>query len=256
MDVIDQLHALRAGKLSRRAFNRSLLALGIVPAMCRCSPAARRPHPRISRPGSPGAASTFPTILSNIRPSMANCRTSPPSAGRKRRSTSCGRVSSPMWSHPCLSGVPRWIESGLFQPIDTSRLSNWPDVIPELRCPKTWRTASRGWCPSTGGRPRLPTGPTSSSCRARKAGTCCGTQRYAGRLGMLCGGRRCLVVWGDQGGRALRPRSTRDEAFDKIAAVMRAQRPLIRIYTDDTTSLEQALAAGELVAAMTWNCSA
>jgi spermidine/putrescine transport system substrate-binding protein len=37
---------------------------------------------------------------------------------------------------------------------------------------------------------------------------------------------------------------------------MRAQRPLIRIYTDDTTSLEQALASGELVAALTWNSSA
>ena len=37
---------------------------------------------------------------------------------------------------------------------------------------------------------------------------------------------------------------------------MRKQRPLIRVYTDDTTTLEQALASGELVAAMTWNSSA
>jgi spermidine/putrescine transport system substrate-binding protein len=34
---------------------------------------------------------------------------------------------------------------------------------------------------------------------------------------------------------------------------MRAQRPLIRIYTDDTTSLNTALAAGELVATLAWN---
>lgn len=37
---------------------------------------------------------------------------------------------------------------------------------------------------------------------------------------------------------------------------MRQQRPLIRTYTDDTTTLEQALASGELVAAMTWNSTA
>ena len=37
---------------------------------------------------------------------------------------------------------------------------------------------------------------------------------------------------------------------------MRKQRPLIRLYTDDTTTLEQALASGELVAAMTWDASA
>ena len=47
-----------------------------------------------------------------------------------------------------------------------------------------------------------------------------------------------------------------DDAFDRIAAVMREQRPLIRTYTDDTTTLEQALASGEMVAAMTWNASA
>ena len=35
-------------------------------------------------------------------------------------------------AHPCNAGLSRWIESGLFQPIDTSRLSNWADVMPEL----------------------------------------------------------------------------------------------------------------------------
>ncbi len=35
-------------------------------------------------------------------------------------------------SHPCNSGIPRWIATGLFQPLDTSKLSNWPDVMPEL----------------------------------------------------------------------------------------------------------------------------
>ena len=37
---------------------------------------------------------------------------------------------------------------------------------------------------------------------------------------------------------------------------MREQRPLIRVYTDDTTTLEQALSSGEMAAAMTWNSSA
>ena len=47
-----------------------------------------------------------------------------------------------------------------------------------------------------------------------------------------------------------------DDGFKKVAALLRKQRPLIRLYTDDTTSLQQALASGELVAAMTWNSSA
>ncbi len=47
-----------------------------------------------------------------------------------------------------------------------------------------------------------------------------------------------------------------DDGFDAVAAHLRQQRPLVRTYTDDTTTLEQALASGELVAAMTWDSSA
>jgi spermidine/putrescine transport system substrate-binding protein len=79
--------------------------------------------------------------------------------------------------------------------------------------------------------------------------------RYAGKLGLLasggdawwCGAIKAGVPFAEIGS---------DAAFEKIAAVMREQRPLIRTYTDDTTTLEQALASGELVAAMTWNSSA
>ena len=35
--------------------------------------------------------------------------------------------------HPCYNDVLRWRTSGLFQPIDTSRLSNWGDVMPRLQ---------------------------------------------------------------------------------------------------------------------------
>ena len=34
--------------------------------------------------------------------------------------------------HPCNSWWGLYVEEGLVQPIDTSRLSNWPDVVPEL----------------------------------------------------------------------------------------------------------------------------
>ena len=44
--------------------------------------------------------------------------------------------------------------------------------------------------------------------------------------------------------------------MDKVAEKLREQRPLLRSYTTDMTSVEQSLASGELVAAMTWNASA
>jgi spermidine/putrescine transport system substrate-binding protein len=44
--------------------------------------------------------------------------------------------------------------------------------------------------------------------------------------------------------------------IDKVAAKLREQRPLLSAYTTDMTSVEQSLASGALVAAMTWNASA
>jgi len=80
-------------------------------------------------------------------------------------------------------------------------------------------------------------------------------ERYKGRLGSLASGGDAWWCGAIKAGVPLTEIDT-PEAFEKIAAAMRAQRPLIRLYTDDTTTLEQALASGEMVAAMTWNSSA
>ena len=80
-------------------------------------------------------------------------------------------------------------------------------------------------------------------------------ERYKGRLGSLASAADAWWCGAIYAGVDFADFST-DESFEKVAALMRKQRPLIRMYTDDTTSLEQALASGELVAAMTWNSSA
>ena len=49
---------------------------------------------------------------------------------------------------------------------------------------------------------------------------------------------------------------TSPQDMAKVKDLLREQRPLLRLYTTDMTSVEQALASGELVAAMTWNASA
>lgn len=43
------------------------------------------------------------------------------------------------------------------------------------------------------------------------------------------------------------------EEIEKVRQLMREQRPLLRFYTNDITSWEQALASGEIVAAASWN---
>ncbi len=160
-------------------------------------------------------------------------------------------------SHPCNQAIPRWIATGLFQPLDTGKLSNWPDVMPEL-----WNLEGN----VVDGKPYMAPwdwGRTSITYRTdlvdlqgkEESWGILWDERYKGRLGMLASGGDswwCAAIYAGVDFKDI----ASEEGFKKVAAIMREQRPLIRTYTDDETTLEQALASGELVAAMTWDSSA
>ncbi len=160
-------------------------------------------------------------------------------------------------SHPCNQAIPRWVATGLFRTFDTSKLSNWPDVMPEL-----WNLEGN----VVDGKPYMAPvdwGRTSITYRTdlvdlqgqEESWEILWDERYKGRLGMLASGGDAWWCGAIYAGVDFHEIAT-EENFKKVAALMRKQRPLIRTYTDDTTSLEQALASGELVAAMTWDSSA
>ena len=160
-------------------------------------------------------------------------------------------------SHPCNQAIPRWVATGLFQTTDTGKLSNWSDLIPEL-----YNLEGN----MADGKPYMVPfdwGQTSVTYRTdlfdlqgqEESWGMLWDERYKGRLGSLASAGDAWWCGAIYAGIDFAEFAT-DESFEKVAALMRQQRPLIRMYTDDTTSLEQALASGELVAAMTWNSSA
>jgi len=159
-------------------------------------------------------------------------------------------------AHPCNAVIPRWMASGLWQPIDTSRLSNWPDVIPSLKnlegAVKDGQTyfAPFDW------------GSTSITYRTdlvdwqgqEESWSLLFDERYSGKLGSIASAGDAWWCAAIYAGIPFTELAT-DASFEKVSALLRQQRPLIRQYSDDMTSLEQMLASGELVAAMTWNSS-
>jgi spermidine/putrescine transport system substrate-binding protein len=159
-------------------------------------------------------------------------------------------------AHPCNASLPRWISSGLWQPIDTSRLSNWGDVVPSL---KNLDGATQGddtyFAPFDWGQ-------TSITYRTdlvdwegqEESWGLLFDPRYEGRLGVIASAGDTWWCTAIYAGVPFTEMHT-DENYDKVAALLRQQRPLIREYTDDMTTLEQMLASGELAAAMTWNSS-
>ena len=257
MDFKDKIDAFRSGDMSRRAFTAALSAAGVSLAMTPLLP---------KRAGAAAAdQATFFTWggydVPEFVPSYIEKHGEPPNfasfGGSEEALTKMRAGYVVDVSHPCNQAIPRWVASGLFQTIDTSKLSNWPDIMPEL-----YNLDGN----IADGRPYMAPvdwGRTSITYRTdlvdlegqEESWGILWDEKYKGRLGMLASGGDswwCGAIYAGVDFTEL----DSEEGFKKVAETMRAQRPLIRTYTDDTTTLEQALATGELVAAMTWDSSA
>ena len=257
MDVVDHLNAVRRGKLSRRAFNRALLGAGIgvlaTPLTGKKLAAQEGEQGTIFTWGGYDIAEIYTEYeaKNGALPNFAIF------GGTEEALTKMRGGFKPDVAHPCNAGLKRWVSTDMFQPIDTSRLSHWGDVIPELVAMEG-NDAGEGkpWLvPFDWGSTSITYRTDLFEVEGEESWDMLWDERYAGKLGSLASGGDAWWCGAIKAGVNFDDIAT-DAAFEKIAAVMRAQRPLIRVYTDDTTTLEQALSSGEMAAAMTWNSSA
>ncbi len=253
MDVVDQLGSVNEGKLSRRAFTKNLLAAGVamstVPAGARRAMAADAQASYFTWGGYDIPELFGPYQEKNGALPDFSIFGASEEALTKIRGGFVVDV-----SHPCNQGMPRWAKSGFFQPIDPTRLSNWGDVMPSLvDLPGNDAEGGNVWmAPFDWGQTSITYRTDLYEWEGEESWDMLWNPAYAGQLGSLAAGGDAWWVGAIKAGVPFDQIDT-PEAFEKIAAVMREQRPMIRVYTDDTTSLQQALASGELVAAMTWN---
>lgn len=247
---------MREGKMSRRAFTRSLLAAGVgmatVPTMGRKAMAAGDQATYFTWGGY-----DIPELFGEYQEKNGELPNFSIFGASEEALTKMRGGFVVDVSHPCNQAVPRWVQSGLFQPIDPSRLSHFEDVMPELLdLPGNDAENGMHWMtPFDWGQTSITYRTDLFELEGEESWDMLWDQRYSGRLGSLAGGADAWWVGAIKAGVPFENIDS-PEAFETIAAVMREQRPLIRVYTDDTTTLEQALASGEMVAAMTWNSSA
>ncbi len=157
--------------------------------------------------------------------------------------------------HPCSNNVPRWRHAGVLQPIDTTRLSNWKDVVPALyNIPDAQHEGQQWFAPFEWGQ-------TSITYRTdivdwqgeEESWGLLWDERYAGRLSIIDAAEDawwCAAIYA-----GVDTDNLTDEALATVLDSLRVQRDLLRFRQSDMTTVEQALASGELVAAMTWNSS-
>ena len=257
MDVLDQLNAVQTGKLSRRAFTKTLLGAGVSLAMM---PVASK----VGLAAAADQATYFPwggyDVPELFVPYIAKHGEPPNFAsfgGSEEALTKMRGGFVPDVAHPCNQAIPRWVASGLFQTLDTSKLSNWSDIVPSLiNLPGNVVDGKPYMAPMDWGRTSVTYRTDLFDLKGEEASWgMLWDERYKGRMGILATAADtwwCAAIYA---GVDFNELST-DANFKKVADLLRKQRPLIRLYTDDTTTLEQALASGEMVAAMTWDSSA
>jgi len=257
MDIKDKLDAFRSGELSRRDFTTALSAFGVSLVLT----------PMASRKAVAAAAdqATYFTwggydVPEFVGPYIKKHGEAPNFAafgGSEEALTKIRAGYVVDVAHPCNQAIPRWVATGLFRTLDTSKLSNWPDVMPELYNLEGNVVDGKPYmAPVDWGRTSITYRTDLVDLQGKEESWgILWDERYKGRLGVLASAADTWWCGAIYAGVDFKHISTIDN-FKKVAELMRKQRPLIRTYTDDTTTLEQALASGELVAAMTWDSSA
>ncbi|MDH6233227.1 spermidine/putrescine transport system substrate-binding protein [Mesorhizobium soli] len=158
-------------------------------------------------------------------------------------------------AHPCYDKVARWNKEGLLQPIDTKRIKNWDSIFPVLKnLPDLQAGDGKVWMvPWDWGNTSI-LYRTDLVSNPEPSWNLLWDKHYAGRLATIDAVHDTPVVAALLAG--VNPFDMTPEEMDKVAEKLREQRPLLSAYTTDMTSIEQSLASGALVAAMTWNASA
>ena len=253
MDTENFIRKLRDGSLTRRQFVKGLSAAGIGfatgPALSTLSHAAAKDAIYftwggydddglfggfIEKHGGPPAYSIFADGEEAIQKLNA------------------GHVADVV--HPCNYDTPRYIDSGLIQPWDLGRIGAWNDVSDYLKNQEVCRRDGQQYfAPFDWGRTSI-TYRTDLYQPEEESWAMLWDPKLKGKLAIIDSAEDSWWATALYAGVDLHNiKPDDDEVFEKVAALLREQRPLLRMYSSDMASLQQALASGEIWAAMTWD---
>jgi len=154
--------------------------------------------------------------------------------------------------HPCSPLVPQWRDAGLIQPIDTSRLSNWPTVFPALKnLPGTQYEGQQWFAPFGWGRTSITYRTDLVDWEGEDSWALLWDERYKGQLAVFDSVDETVFTAAIYAG--VDPCNMSDDDLDKVMGLLEQQKQLLRFYAIGESDITQALASGEVVAALTWD---
>jgi spermidine/putrescine transport system substrate-binding protein len=251
MDINEIKDKQAAGTLTRRELNKALAAVGIVSL---AAPFASR-----GAAAQSGEAVSFTWAgydIPELYKSYEAKNGSPPDyviyADENEAFQKVRAGFQPDLAHPCSPMVSQWRDAGLIQAIDTNRLSNWPDVFPVLKSLKGTQFNGEQWfVPFGWGRTSITYRTDLVDWEGEDSWALLWDERYKGRLAVFDSVDETVFITAIYAG--VDPCNMSDADLDKVMGLLEKQKPLLRFYAEDEGSVTQALASGEVVAALTWD---
>jgi len=256
MDVQRFKDRLAAGTLTRREMSTALAAAGLA--------AVTMPvHPRQARAAGETTLFTWAGYdIPEVAQPYIDKYSGPPNYaifGEEEEALQKLRTGyAPDLAHPCSYSVGRWRDAGLFKPIDTDRLEHYGDIWDDLtNLPTTHADGATWFVPWDWGNSsvlfRTDLAPDYAGAE-NHSWNILFDEKYAGRLATYDAVDGAVIVAALVAGVA-DPFNMTDDEIATVEALMIKQRPMLRYYWTDQSSVEQGLASGELIASYAWNSS-
>ncbi len=245
---------LIGGEITRRDFHRTLAAAGLVTAGA---------GPAFAQSDDPAALSVFEWSgydIPELYPAYIEKHGTPPDFAvfaEEEEALQKMRAGFPTdITHPCSGSVARWNDAGILRPMDHTRIDAWGDIFPttlDIRgvkidgefyfMPWDWGNSSILYRPDL-----LPLTEDEQSYDILLR------PELQGKIAMFDSVDSTFAVGGLLTG-AGNIFAMTDEEIDRATEVVRQLHHNVRFYWASPTEFEQAMAAGELVAAWAWNSS-
>jgi spermidine/putrescine transport system substrate-binding protein len=252
----DVITAMRRGTLSRREFTCALSAAGLSLAMMPLTARSGRAAPElgvftwggydvpeaipqyVAKHGGPPTYSLFSTEEEALQKMLAGFDID--------------------LMHPCSYNIKRWKDAGILQPIDTSRLPEYPNIWERFRTiPETVFDGQAYFVPWDAGLSSVlyRTDLVDPADVADPSWGLLFNEKYAGKLSMYDTDTTFIEIASRVLGLHKDYLHLSDEQLAQIKPMLTKQREIMKFYWSENTQIEQAIAAGEVVAAYAWSGS-
>lgn len=156
-------------------------------------------------------------------------------------------------AHPCSDAIRKWVAADLLVPLDTSRLSNWDKMLPEIKNVDGVVMDGNVWMmPFEWGNTGL-VYRTDLIADEKISLQLMADPSFAGKVAIPDAASSAYALAALATGNKDHYTNMSDEQFEAASQWLRSVHPNIRFYWSDAGQLDQAIASGEVEMGWAWN---